>query len=663
MKKSFFFLLCFLLANLLFAQDTLLRSSVDEIMLLPVVQKEEETVTTASKKAESALAAPAIVSVINAKEITTFGANNLREVIERVVNVITVGSHLFPDNAVSVRGSLLSHYDNHVLLLLNGRPMREGLTGGVNSPIYLAFPISSIARIEIIRGPGSVLYGSNAFAGIINIITYESQIDFFDGVKIELSSMGGSFGTIGFSTNVKAKKENLVINAGSSFLRNEGWNFEMLDERKDSIRQPYGQQILGANFGLSYKKLTISALVSHIMQDNLGALPIKSIGTPNKNLKASRSFLDVGYDFGFSKNWTSKVNLTYNSFSENYFVGASLFNAFSNDLIAEVDNSLSFFSSKLSILLGGMAYLHTGGGYEQGVNNVPLYQQVWWSAYTQADWKIAKGLKIVAGFQANKPQDIKLDFVPRLGIIYNYNEKMGMKILYAQAFRSAFALERSLVAPNVLRGNPNLLPEKVNTLDLQIFRHTEKYQIAINYFQSQLIDIITRVPVPNSSENTYTNLGKLRIAGLELEGKIFPHQNIYLFASYGYNQNVLNDSIKNSTQMPEHSFKLGFSYSNKIINIGVFSSYFSAFGNVTTVRASPLELNPTAKAFTYLTTNLQMDLLKLIKSTSTQSLMCFVYITNLLDSRIYYPEFSRRRINTIPGRAGRSVQIGLRFKL
>lgn len=105
-------------------------------------------------------------------------------------SIYTSGSYLYPDNAVSIRGDLLTQNDNHRLVLINGRPFRDVLESGLNSSIYLAFPVDAIDHIEIIRGPGSVLYGSNAYTGVINVVTKRP-----DNLTGRGKVLAGSFGT------------------------------------------------------------------------------------------------------------------------------------------------------------------------------------------------------------------------------------------------------------------------------------------------------------------------------------------------------------------------------------------------------------------------------------------------------------------------------------
>jgi len=119
-------------------------------------------VTTVSKRKESISEAPGVISVITAEDIKNYGATSLKDVLLRLPNFFIFDSSTFKASGAMLRAGATQHLNNHVLYLINGSPLRESQNGGLHTDINLLFPIDIIERIEVIRGPGSVLYGSNA---------------------------------------------------------------------------------------------------------------------------------------------------------------------------------------------------------------------------------------------------------------------------------------------------------------------------------------------------------------------------------------------------------------------------------------------------------------------------------------------------------------------
>ena len=147
------------------------KDQTQALLALSIAELMQVGVITVSKKPENLHEAPGIVTLISREEIERFGGNSLFEVLDRVVSLHMTGSLLYPQNNAAVRGDMFNGLDRHTLLLINGRPIRASHNGGINLWFYNAFPLTAIDRIEIIRGPGSVLHGSNAYSGVINVIT------------------------------------------------------------------------------------------------------------------------------------------------------------------------------------------------------------------------------------------------------------------------------------------------------------------------------------------------------------------------------------------------------------------------------------------------------------------------------------------------------------
>jgi len=148
-----------------FSQETTVN--LDDMTLDQIMNME---ITTASKTAMSAEDAPGIITVVSKQEIENSGARTLSDVLNRVPG-FTSGTSIQNGNHTNfyVRGSFSLNSED-ILILKDGRRLNDGLSGGAMA-FSPDFAINNIKQIEIIRGPGSALYGANAFVGVINIIT------------------------------------------------------------------------------------------------------------------------------------------------------------------------------------------------------------------------------------------------------------------------------------------------------------------------------------------------------------------------------------------------------------------------------------------------------------------------------------------------------------
>ena len=120
---------------------------------------------------------------------------------------------------------------------------------------------------------------------------------------------------------------------------------------------------------------------------------------------------------------------------------------------------------------------------------------------------------------------------------------------------------------------------------------------------------------------------------------------------------VYESGIENITFMPTHMIKTGVSYVySPGITAGVFNSYYSDRYDVDIVKPTRKLVNPTANAFSWLSVNLVFDMNKLFNIVSSKKYEFKLYGENLLDAKVYDPEFNRKNINTLPARAGISIR-------
>jgi outer membrane receptor for ferrienterochelin and colicins len=632
------------IVNKAFAQD-----NAKELFEMDLSDLLNIDVTTASKKAEKTSDAPGIISTITKEEIKYFGANNLNNILERATSIQSLGSHLFPYNLSAMRGDLRTLYDNHILILINGRPVREGVTGGINNPIYTSYPLDMIDHIEIIRGPGSVLYGSNAFAGVINLITKGDE----KNSTVKVSATGGSFGTFNGNITGTLIKEDFTAKVSAKLENITGWEYQAITVRPGAPNLPvdkkFGQKNLGIAADLGYKGLTLSAFYSKNNLDMLGIIPYAAQLGKNKY---DRLFLNLGYTYKLGETWDASVNLTHNESELKLDDEAAIpvDHHSSSDYIGELTVGGQIVDN-LNIIIGGILDSRNKNvvGSTDAIKNP--YHQTQLSAYLQTDYRPLEQLKLIAGAQMNKPKNKDWDFVPRVGAIYNLTNEIGVKTLYAQAFRSPWPVEQLLENPSVL-GNPNLDPEKIATLDIQIFYTSQNAEASVTYYNSKYTNSITRQPVANKPGTvTYINQGELHMNGFEFEGKASISSNVFITGSATYQKNADKNTVM--VYIPDFMGKIGAFYKTNFgLTAGIFNTLFGK-----PRENAGAKLNPGATAIDLVSINLNY---KLPISVPVE---LNVYIQNLLDKDYYYTEFSRGWVNTLPVGPGRAMYASLNFSL
>ncbi len=664
--------------------DSLFRQKIDESDQISVFDRTKAQ--SGSKSDEYQGESPAVVTVVMSQEIQMYGANTLVDVINRITGMYVTGSYAYRQNNAVIRGDRLSHFNSHVLILIDGRPVRESLFSGLDMAVLNSFPIDAVERIEVLRGPGSVLYGTGAFTGIVHIITKKAS-----AIRTKSSLWGGSFGSIGGSVTMGSSVGDLQTMTSVQYFGQQGWDFTAKDEFDTLRTHKYGQRGLGANFSLKYKNLSLRAYYGHQFTDIMGSIPAwqSSLSFEPDKVSQTRGFIDLGYQTKITKNWRTEINFTYNAMKLDPFflVFARPVKAKSNDFLLEIANYITV-SDKINFIVGALGNQVTGEaigrfglptnalpGYtlNQKVEIISPYDALRWAAYLQAEYQVWDWLKLIGGLQANKIPDIDLDIVPRLGaILKTPNEAWGAKILWGNAFRNPAYLELSSNTPGVVVGNRNLQAEKVETFDGQIFYQFTNYLFSISYFNSLQNNLIARDGL------TYANNDKLRIQGAEAEAKINLWGNKLQFtASYAIQQNRQDNRIlskdssfvvqsKDVTFLPNQMLKFGIgAMPVQGLNIGIFNSYFSEPAALfrTNEFLTIKQNNPKPSAFNLLSINFDLNFTRLLKKDASKGeIIANFYGTNLLDEKVFDPEIMRRNINSIPAMPGRGMFAGVKVK-
>jgi outer membrane receptor for ferrienterochelin and colicins len=615
-------------------------------------------VITASKFSENLTDAPGIITVISQDELQRFGGVTLQEVLERVAG-LSLASAYFTDRAlVAARGDQTQINGGHILFLINGRPTREVLEGGLISDLLEAFPVNALEKIEVIKGPGSVLYGSNAFSAVVNLITKKA-----DGNGFTISGSGGEKGTKASSGQVMIKRGNFNLFGAGQFHQEPNWTTNYLLPPSivgDPVAPPVPlvQTVTledrgdGAYLGASYKNLS---LMSSFTESHASSFVRGSIAAD----KWRRGFADLGYTVKATDRWDMSFNATYTRNTFDNF-GYPSIGRDSQELVLEWTNSITF-SSRDRLTIGAM-FNHIEGQETYFGNDPPIQisdgSRPGGAFYGQWDHQLIDTVKLVGGFQLNKIDGIGVNAVPRVGIIWNPTSHVGLKALYSGAFRAPSINETTLNHPGLM-GTAGLRPEKVGTLDLSVSYQANRFQGALTYFHSRLTDSIivdTSQPIWR-----YRNLGEATFQGFELEGKYYLRKSFFLAGSVSYQANKDDDGDggTNITPVPNLGVKGGLSYrAENGLTLSIFDNYQGAlhgFSNPT--------VNPGPTAYHMLSANIRLPLSRHLAFRDKSGVALFAHAENLANRQVWLPDWGDGSNDSIPVNRGRTVSFGIEFAL
>jgi outer membrane receptor for ferrienterochelin and colicins len=643
-----------------FAQETASRCAPRSITTTDLRALDLESllnvkVITASKFSESQSDAPGVISVVSEDELRRFGGTTLREVLERVPGLAASTAYFTDRSIVAARGDQTKINGGHVLFLINGRPTREVLEGGVVSDLLESFPISVLERIEVIKGPGSVLYGSNAFSAVVNLITRKADTNGF--------SIGGAPGTDGarlLSGEATYSCGDLGIVGGGQWHRRPDWNTtywfnnpipdDPLAEGVPSIQDATIRDRSSGGFvGVTYKGLSA---MSSFTEWRTAAFVRGTVGENHWQ----RGFIDLGYTRKLADHWTTNVNVTYsrNLFAIEQFPQIS---RDSNETVIEWTNVVN--PSRHAQLTFGVLHDRVSGdetyyglGFPIEISNGHRLAS---AAYAQLDHRLPYGVKLIGGFQANKIGDLDLDVVPRGGVIWSPAPRVHVKALYGQAFRAPSINETSLNHPGLV-GDPNLRPEKVATFDLELSYHGERVQGSANYFNSKHTDSIT--VDPTGQVWRYTNLGETRFQGVELGGKFYVTRNLFLLGSVLHQVNEDGTGIENVTPVPNSSAKGGISFQgDRGVTVSIFDDYQGSINGFSSV------LNPLPSSRHLLSGHVRLELASLLNAPQTTGVAFVVNGDNLTNENVWLPDWGSNTGDTIPARRGRTIYVGVEMSV
>ncbi|MBN2412712.1 TonB-dependent receptor [candidate division KSB1 bacterium] len=615
---------------IIFSQAGLAADLVRDIKFISLDSLLNIPVSTASKYEQKTNEAPAAVTIITSDDIERYGYQTLDEIIMSIRSFYITNDRNY--SYVGVRGfGRPTDYNNRILLLLNGHTLNDNVFTGALIGTELGLDINSIEHIEVVRGPGSVIYGTGAMLAVINIITKDG--DYIDGMNF--SAGIGSYGKK--QTNFSFGRK---IGNGFKFSISGLWGdikgqdlyfkeYNYPDNNYGIAQNLDWDKFSGVMSKISFNNFTVQGMYT----DREKGIPTGSWETnfndPKTKSRDARKFIELKYsrNIGMDKYLMFRTYYDGYDFEETYPYDVMAFDKVNAHWTGQ---EIQFRWDLLTNfrLIAGMEYQdHQKADYTFWDENVTFFKGNFpyhlFSLYAQNEYQFKDNLSFTLGIRNDSNNLSGSSVSPRFGIIYTPSKDCTFKLLYGQAFRTPNIYEKYYQEEEYHKINPLLKPEKIKTSEF-IFekRLTKRIFGILSFYEYSMKDLIDWTIDPSDSLFLYKNLSKVRTQGIEMELNLRLDSGFrgYLNASYQDARNNSNDD--RLTNSPIYIIKCGFTNSlAKFLNTGL--EFIYEYERITVYRT---------KSEPYLLTNIHFSTPRLFNC-----LKLSLQVRNIFDKKYALP--------------------------
>ena len=521
-----------------------------------------EVVVTGTRNETDVRHLPLTVSVIDRQEIEQSMQPSVLPILTQQVPGLFITSRGIMGYGVSngaaggiaLRG--LSGGSGRMMVLIDGHPQYAGIFGHPISDAYQSFLAE---RVEVLRGPASVLYGSNAMGGVINIVTRQLHEE---GVKTNINLGYGSFNTLQSEVTNRIRKGRFTSLISGSYNRTDGHRSNMGFEQyggyaKLGYRVTDNWNLRGdvnvTHFNASYPGPVSAPLLDGDQSITRG---MTSFAVENKYEKTSGA---ASFFYNWGNHW---INDGYTP-SKGETPQESRFLSFDNMMGLSLYQSTQFFpGNRITVgfdwfRYGGHAWNKFVSGEKAGTTSdlVDKHEDEL-AGYVDFRQDMGSWLTLDAGVRVDHHSRVGTEWIPQAGLSFHLPRTIELKASASKGFRYPILREMYMFPPQ----NPDLKPESMWSYELAWAQHLldNSLTYGINLFYIDGKNLIVTLPNPNGTGMLNQNTGKIENCGVEGEVayRIDPHWSVEANYSYLHMENPVVGA-------PEHKLYAGAQYTHK----------------------------------------------------------------------------------------------------
>lgn len=520
----------------------------------------EDIVVTSMRSGYLLRDVPVSTEVISKKEISSSGAITVDEIMSQRAGV---------SSSVNVDGgaifNLLGLDSRYILVLKNGQP----ITGRFNNRVDLSqISLNRVQKIEITKGPGSALYGTDAMGGIINIITDDDSSEEYN-LSYRATTFGSNLSQIKtepinnvLSGNIVYPIKNFIIYSDITFQNFfKGQQFEYISA--DEIDKTNTNTEL--RWILNNRHLFFLNIQRFNQNDNGSTRTAFGDVLFNNSTKIVRSQVSFKYDWNYSENAKLEQSFRISNYRRNYSVINKDNEIYKKDLTKEKDIEYEVMYTKSYPkfnLVYGMEFSRPEYISDRIIGGNQLFYQN--GVFIQTDIDIFENIDFVTGIRVDRFQDTVV-VSPRLAISYKSKNNLKFRGAYGSGFRSPSFMESLIDWEHVqfdyrVIGNQNLKPEVSKGLTLGAeYTNNSNFQLSILIYKNNFKNLIEDYSI-EPGVLSYRNISIAKFSGFELTSKWAIGSKASLSNTYNYVENVDGNDKTIPNTIP-HSLGSRFSLS------------------------------------------------------------------------------------------------------